>query len=315
MLEQGRALVSGATRALHWAMSRDREHLRRIAGWLVTFAIVAWIVIQLRQIGWVDVWRARPDAWQFYALCLVSYVVLPIADVLIFRRLWGLPFWPSLGPFLRKRVLNSAFVGYSGEIFLLVWARSRVALADTRLAHDIKDSNILSAAVSTLVTAGLIAYFVADGAWRQFRSGGFEAGAALTMAFAVGIPLLLVFRGKLLRLDGAAIARIGSIHAGRFALIQLLTLAQWHFALPESGWSTLVTLLTLQLMVSRLPLVPNRDVLFIGVALSLSGPLMLGPDRIASLLVLTNAIQLALHLAVMAATATGTRPFPAVPAR
>jgi hypothetical protein len=293
-----------ARSAARWSLADERAFWRRIAGWALTLAIAAGIVVQLHAIGWDEVWQARPESPWFYVLTLAAYLVLPLADVVIFRRLWGIGIRASLGAFLRKRVLNSAFIGYSGEIFLLVWARRRVAASDARLAHEIKDSNVLSAAVSTFVTAALILYAVFGGAWGQLHSASFEAGAALTLVLAALMPVLLVFRRKFLVIDLRTAATVLALHALRFGAVEALTLAQWHVAMPGTGWSILIDLLTLQLLVSRIPLVPNRDMLFVGVAIALCGPLSLAPARLASLLIVGNALQLMLHLAVMVLTAS-----------
>ena len=121
---------------------------RRPLGWGLAAAMVLWLGLRLEAIGWTAVWRALPNSPVFYALVLAAYLVLPLADALIYRRLWGTRLRGSLGLFFRKRVYNSALVGYSGEVSLALWARGRVERSDAAILHAIKDVNLLSAVVS-----------------------------------------------------------------------------------------------------------------------------------------------------------------------
>jgi len=93
------------------------------------------------------------------------------------------------------------------------------------------------------------------------------------------------------------------ITSRRIALfIAVSELAQWRVALPGTGWTALIALLAIQVLVGRLPLVPNRDVLFAGVALSMSGTLAMKEASLAGVLVVTSVLQQALHLLTFAAT-------------
>lgn len=295
-----RPLATGLKTTFQTMLSPEKARARRVLGWLATGAIALVIFLQLDDIGWRRVWSERPQDWRFFALVLLGYLVLPVSDIFIFRKLWGIEFRQAIGAFFYKRVLNSAFVGYSGELFLLVWARTRVARDDSQVAHDIKDSNILSAAVSTYVSAALVLQVLSNGLWRKLASQAFEVGAGLTLAMAALLPVALLFRRRFLLLDLHSAGSVLGLHALRFVLVQALTLLQWRVALPDTTWTMLVNLLTLQLLVSRIPLLPNRDFLFVGVALALCGPLAMEPARLAGLLIVSNALQLGLHLVVLA---------------
>ena len=74
---------------------------RRPLVWLVTIAMLVWLGLQLDALGWVKLWAACPREPLFYLLVLAAYCVLPVADTLIYRRLWDIGFWASLGAFLR----------------------------------------------------------------------------------------------------------------------------------------------------------------------------------------------------------------------
>ena len=273
---------------------------RRPLVWLVTGAMLAWLGFQLEAIGWVSIWAARPREPLFYLLVVVAYFVLPVADTLIYRRLWGIAFWPSLGAFLRKRVYNSAVLGYSGEVGLMVWARSRVERSDVQIAHAIKDANILSAMVSAVAAAGLVAWLALHIAIARLPAGVIGWGGAVAIAATGLLPFGLFLRGRVLALERRDTIAVLAIHGARFVLGMALLVAQWRVALPGSLTGDLVTLLAVQVLVGRIPFVPNRDVLFVGIALAVSGNLALAHHALASVLITTSALQQGLHLVVFA---------------
>src|SRR4029077_19960091 len=51
---------------------------------------------------------------------------------------------PPMAVILRKRLLNTFMLDYSGEAFFFFWAQARLKLAPGLLVHGIKDSNLLS---------------------------------------------------------------------------------------------------------------------------------------------------------------------------
>lgn len=262
--------------------------------------MLVWLGLQFDAIGWARLWAARPHEPLFYLLVIAAYFVLPVADTLIYRRLWGIAFWPSLGAFLRKRVYNSVVLGYSGEVGLMVWARSRVARSDAQIAHAIKDTNILSAMVSAFAAAGLVAWLALHIAIARLPAGVIGWWGGVTIAATGLLPFGLFLRGRVLALDRRDTVAVLAIHGVRFVLGMALLVAQWRVALPGSLTGDLITLLAVQVLVGRIPFVPNRDVLFVGIALAVSGNLGLAHHALASVLITTSAIQQGLHLVVFA---------------
>ncbi len=73
---------------------------------------------------------------------------------------------------LRKRVMNTFMLDYSGEVFFFLWAQEHLKLKPGMLVHGIKDSNVLSAgaglAMLYLMTLMLLASGgLADSRWHQ----------------------------------------------------------------------------------------------------------------------------------------------------
>ncbi len=301
--------VLSGLRGLYRASQQER-FLRWRKGLALLFAcaVAAFLVWRLGQIGWGDIWRARPASPGFYLLLVLSYFALPVADALIYRQLWGIRFWQDLPVFLRKRIYNAALVGYSGELYLLAWARKRVAQDDLAIIHMIKDTNILSAAVSTYVSAGVIAWVLTRIDLSRIAAGPFLYWAAATFVIAALIPFSLLFQRRFMLIGGMTAAAVFAIHLARFLLNQLLQLGQWHLEMPGVTGTVLASLLAVQLIVGRIPFLPSRDLLFVTIGIGLSSSLSLPQATIASLLVTTSALQQFLHLVVFAATSLGPRP-------
>ena len=299
-----------ATQMVDMARRRASPGLRIWTGRFLIAATVAWLLWRLYEIGWTAIWAARPRSPSFYLLLVAGYLVLPSADGLIYRRLFRLPFAMLFPILLRKRIYNAAVLGYSGEVFLAMWARRRVVAPATEIGHAIKDVNILSAAASTIVCAAVLGWLLAA------RGMGWEAGRAAGILLLVVsvLPLSLALRWRLLMLAPGISGWVLGVHLIRFAIAQLVQLAVWHAALPDIGMGALGRLLAVQMIVGRLPFLPNRDLLFVGAGLALSGPLALPTAALASLLVTASAIQQLLHatffLATMPASAEIREPSP-----
>ena len=297
-----RAFLARSRTFADWIGAGERERLRSAIGWLFLALVIASLAVQLNRIGWAELWATRPTEPLFYLFVLLAYLTLPAADALIYRSLWHVPWLQMLATCLRKRIYNSALVGYSGEVFLLVWARGRVGRSDAELAHEIKDSNILSALVSTYVTAALLVYLLYRGAFSHVTGTTFEAWVAVTLVIAALTPIVFLFRRHFMVLSARTALQVLAIHFLRFLVVQAFLLGQWHVELAQTPFATLVALLAVQMLVSRIPVIPNRDLLFVSVGIALSGSLDLPQAQIAGLLVTTTALQQVLHLVVVLAT-------------
>ncbi|QGN55811.1 hypothetical protein [Novosphingobium sp. Gsoil 351] len=265
--------------------------------------MIVWLSWRLEALGWATVWKALPVSGAFYAAVLAAYLVLPIADALIYRRLWGVGLRRSLGLFFRKRVYNSALVGYSGEVSLAVWARGRVHRSDPEIFHAIKDVNLLSAVVSGCGGALLVVWLATRVALERLPSNAIIWWGAATVALAVALPAVLLARRGTLAMDRGDILAVLEIHGLRFALGLGFLLVQWWLALPAASVSALLVLLAIYVLVGRIPFIPNRDMLFVGIALAVSDHLALASAPLAGVLLASSALQQLLHLAVFALSA------------
>jgi hypothetical protein len=221
------------------------------------------------------------------------YLAQPLADLAIYRRVWGLPA-SAVGALLRKTAINEAVLGYGGELYLFVWARRRGGLANPPFAA-IKDVNILS---SMLGFAFTLAALLAAAAWAESDTLVTLLRPVLWPAVAtMGVALLvLVFARRVFSLSAADIAYVTAVHGLRLVAYCVLTIATWALALPEVALQVWVVLLAVTLVGARVPFLTNKTLLVGNVVL-----VMLGPDSPFGVLLAALAVAtLATHLAVIA---------------
>ena len=134
----------------------------------------------------------------------------------------------------------------------------------------IKDVSILSAVAGNLVTLVMLAL-----AWPivgQIAPEFHGRTVALSAAVIIGLSLALVaFRHRIFSLSRPELRMIFGVHISRLLLTTLLSGVMWHSALPSVSMGWLLILATLQLLVTRLPFVPNKDLVFASAALFLIG--------------------------------------------
>lgn len=266
----------------------------RVAGLFSAVVSLALLVVvgdQLRRLDFGEIAALFPRRADFWVVFAAYYLAQPLSEWLIFKRLWGLPF-TGLGALLRKLVSNELLLGYLGEVQFYAWARNRLQMATTPFGA-VKDVAILSALVGNLITFVLFAL-----AWPLI--GVDNLGVGMRTAFlSLGIVLvtsfvILVFRNKLFSLPRADLWFISAVHFVRVCAVLALSALMWHLVLPSVELSLWLVLATLRMLVSRLPLVPNKDVVFAGLAVFLLGH----DQQVASLMTMMAGIVLLTHLAV-----------------
>jgi hypothetical protein len=246
------------------------DGLRRwlpIAGPIFSIGILAAVIWRLQQLDFGAIWERIPTSPGFWLLFPFYYFALSIADWVIFRRLWRIP--PAVAALLRKRLSNDLLVGYSGELYFYTWARRRGDISGAPFGA-IKDVAILSAIAGNVVT--LILFALAYPVLGRADLGIQPHVALLSVIIIVGPSLLaLMLRGHLFSLPGAETRFVLAVHFTRLIAVIALTILLWHFALPDVPLRWWMTLASLQILVSRLPLVPNKDVVFAGICILLIG--------------------------------------------
>jgi len=264
---------------------------------LLLVLVIALLGYDLYTAGFDKIAANLPVSPWFYAIFLVNYCGLPFFEAIIYNILWRAG--PGIAAVLfKKRVFNEAVLDYSGEAVLFAWAKSHTRIDNRTIASNVRDVNILSAVTGNLVTCiVLVAVIavqadklgVADAAILR-RGALFTGGSVLVLVVLAGL-----FRKWLLSLSPGQCAAIGGVHLMRLLTFLALQALQWHFAVPAIGWQTWLTFLALQMAVSRLPLLPAKDLFFAGLAINLGARMAIAPGVVGGLFVAASGINLIVH--------------------
>jgi hypothetical protein len=275
-------------------------------GLAITAAILVAVIIELRNVDFARVRAMLPASPAFWLAFAAMYFAGPAADWTIYRRLWRIPA-AGFAALLRKLVGNELLFGYAGELYLYTWARRHTEMTSAPFAA-IKDVAILSAMTANAVTLVLLAL-----AWPLLASLNLGLDTrTLLVSVAIVVTIssaVLLFRNKLFSLPAADLRAVAGIHFLRILATTLLAALCWHLVLPQVALSWWLLLATLRMLLSRLPLLPNKDIVFAGLAVFLVGH----DAEIAALmtmmasLILTTHLGVGLSLVAAEATAIGRR--------
>jgi len=287
------ALFAPATVELRPLIERG-SGLRRWITPVLSLAILAAALWQLRHLDLGMVFRDLPASPAFWLVFVAGYMALPVGEWLIYRRLWQLPA-TGLGALLRKRIANEIVLGYSGEVYFYGWARRHARLAAAPFGV-IKDVTILSATVANAITVALM--LVTWPLLSALNLGLTEWVMALATAIIALPSLIALLMGRrLFSCKRRELWMIASVHLGRIAVVILLTALMWRLAMPGVPILWWLVLATLRMLVSRLPLLPNRDIVFAGLVAFVIGD----APSMSAMLVMVAGLTLATHIFLGAA--------------
>jgi len=258
-------------------------------GPLISIAILAATLTALRQFDTRPILAMLPTNPFFWLVFLISYALTPLSEFIIFRRLWALPA-EGICALLRKRLSNELLLGYVGEVYFYSWARDHGSVTNTPYGA-IKDVAVLSALAGNLVTLFLLVPALPLLASHE----GVIDAQLMTWSIAIvggSSALALLLRKRLFSLPKEERRFILMMHFARIIGSLALTALLWHLVLPDVGLSWWFLMVTLRQLLSRLPLLPNKDVVFAGLAVLLIGPHV----AISSLMALMAGLVLAAHL-------------------
>ena len=289
-------MTSASTPFVHLDLPALKPERKLWSTWLsriLSGAFLVAIVLQLGQIDAQQLHNALPQNLWFLPVLLALYFALPVADWIIFRRLWALPV-SGFFILLAKRIGNEVLISYSGEVYFYLWARKRSDLTAAPFGA-IKDVNILSALAANLVALLLLALtypFVS-----QLNLGAYTdtsvicAAAILLMSFVI-----LLFSRRVFTLERTQLWWIFGIHILRLSAGVLLCALLWFIILTGPHFGFWLVLSMIRLLVGRLPFLPNKEALFAVIAVFLVGQ----DSAVSTLITLTATTILALHVIVAA---------------
>jgi hypothetical protein len=263
---------------------------------ILSLLVIAAVIYQVRGVDLRTIVALVPASATFWVIFVVGYLVPPAADWLIFRRLW------QVGPaafaaLVRKLVYNELLLGYLGEAYFYAWARRRVRL-DAAPFGAVKDVAILSAMAGNISTLSMLAMAWPLASATQLGLQTRPLVLSLTVVLLTSMAALL-WRQQIFSLSRQQLRFIFVIHIGRIATVTALSALLWHLILPHVPLLWWLLLATIRQLISRLPFVPNKDIVFAGLAVFILGREV----EIASLLTLMAGLILLTHLLVGSAFA------------
>jgi hypothetical protein len=192
-----------------------------------------------------------------------------------------------------KRVYNKDVIGYSGEAFFYLWAQKNIEEDHAQIFKTIKDYNILSSIASTSVALGLFSLFLLTQHIQLFHWFNEYNRMYLYIGDVFLVMLiggLIVFRHVVISMPMSRAGVIFCILCGRLILTQFLMIWQWHIILPNVDMNVWYTLISVGLLIDRIPLLPNLDVLSANASIKIS-PLLKAPTvAIAAIMLVNNAL-------------------------
>lgn len=275
----------------------------KLVQWGIPLLLLAIIGRKLSQLGWSDIWAARPANPGFYLLLVAQFFLQPFGDYLVYRNLWR-ENRPPLAVILRKRLMNTFMLDYSGEAFFFFWAQQHLKLERGLLIHAIKDSNILSGAASLVMVYVLLILLMGFGGLHlpgNLTNNTWLFVGAGTVPLILTAAIVLGHR-KLTVLSRRQMAVIFAIHFTRVVAVLAVEFGLWELsgALPSA--IACLQFVALRLVVTRLPLIPNKDLLFVGAGIATAGLAKMAVTPVATVLVILAAADLILAASVASIT-------------
>lgn len=233
-----------------------------VVGGIITLVMIVMLGKQLIDTGLTGLAKALPRNPFFYLFFTLYYFSPVVGDYTIFHRLWNIPA-AGFAALIRKRVASD-MIGYSGEAYFYTWARQRSTMIAAPFGA-VKDVSILSAIAGSAVTLAVLVVAL------PFVMGSLDdaklriVGWSAVVIFAMSLPFL-IFSKRVFSLDRNTLWFIFAVHCARVLGGAILVAITWHFGLIGISLTTLLLLSALRMLVSRLPMVPNKDLFFATIA-------------------------------------------------
>jgi len=209
----------------------------------------------------------------FYLFFIPIYFLLPSTELLIYKKVFSLPYGTLFKALLRKRVVNKDVMGYAGEVYFTFWVSKASQANIKRTASIIKD-NVLGSLLAVSTWTLIVLNVIVTGEGLALVSDVQISALQLGM-LNVGFVLLVTFLYKstisrlVLTLSRQDFVYITLVHLARLFVIVTLQILQWKVTIAGVPLDIWMLFLGLQILVSRIPILPSRDTLFVGVGIQL----------------------------------------------
>jgi hypothetical protein len=260
---------AAAVPAGHWAVAADqraRPLWLRLAGPILSIAIILAVINAFGARDLVELWQSLPRSPLFWLTLAALWAAVPVADFVIYRALWGLPI-VGLAALFRKAATNELVFGYTGELQFYVWARRNADIPGSPFGA-VRDVSVLSALVGNVVTIALLIMALPVLGRTPINPWGpnliWSAIALIGSSIAV-----ILFRHRLFALSRAQFWGIAAVHLVRAILVIVLFGTLWYLVQPTVTLGWWVILAAARQFVTRLPFLPNKDLVFAGLTAQL----------------------------------------------
>lgn len=260
---------------------------------LINIIVLVWLVYELSDIGWENLWNSLPVHPLFYILFLLIYFQLPLFEILIYRITWNFQFLKAVPVFLLKRVYNKDVLGYSGEVYFYLWAREKLPVGDSEILKIIKDNNIISSIASSFISIALLSIFLFTDQiviidWVASQDTAYLAGCAIILA--VVIFLFVKFRHSFISMPLKTAYTIFGIQTFRLILGQTFNVLMYYVVMPDTPLYIWFTLLSVEIILTRIPFLPNRDLIYTGMSIGIAEGLAVSTSAVAALMVTKSVL-------------------------
>lgn len=274
------------------------KRIGKILRYVFLVSIISFLFYQVSQIGWSEIWASLPTTPWFYIIFLILYISLPMTEQYIYRQSLDFSFTDGLKVFIKKKILNQEIVGYSGEAYFYIWAKNNLNVSSKKLLSIIKDNTIISSIASTLTAFVLLGCFlgivnvnVLDGSWFDKRTLIFGG-----IIIAILVSTLIVFRKKIISVNKVTARKMFLAHEARIIWVYTFEVLQWFSALPHIPIYIWFTFLSVRIISSRIPLLPNRDLLFLSASAGIAKYVEVDEAAMVSILLTTTVLTKIMNL-------------------
>ncbi|MBO9713020.1 hypothetical protein [Sphingomonas sp.] len=275
-------------------IERIRNRWPMFLGGALTLLMIVALGHELFNAGLAGLSRTIPSNPLFYLAFASYYLAPPTFDYLIFRRLWGIPL-AGMAALHKKRIANEVLLGYSGEAYFYAWARQRTQMvaAPFGAVKDVMIQSAIAGNTFTLALILLVAPFAATIHQEEVNPTTIAISAAVMIAMCV--PFLL-FSRRVFSLSKTQLWWVYGMHMTRLSVVTLSVAFAWHFAIPGVSMGTWIFLAAVRMLTSRLPFVPNKELMFASIAIVLIG----SGEAVTELLALVAGLTLLAHIVLIA---------------
>ncbi len=273
-------------------IERIRRRWPLVLGAALSLLMVAALAYELLGSGLAGLSRTIPRSPFFWISFALFYLGPPTFDFVIFRKLWRIPASGMIA-LHKKRISNEVLIGYSGEAYFYAWARQRTKMVAAPFGA-VKDVAILSAMAGHAVTLAIVAIALPFGLQLLTQGDQRMLIGSVALLVAMIVPFV-IFSKRVFSLARPTLWWIFGVQCARIVSGTIFLAFAWYFALPDVSVLVWLFLVAGRLLVSRLPLVPNKDLLFANFAILLIGQ----GEAVSELLAFTAALTLLVHVVLI----------------